>query len=525
MVGLLLLVLAPAACGDSSGDGDNGDDAGAGGSSGEAGSDTGGSSTGGSSTGGRGGTSTGGRGGTSAGEGGDAGDGVTGGSGGEGGEEMGGAGAGGEPTGGAGTGGMAGGGAGGAGAGGMAGGGAGAGGMAGGGTGGSAGSAPCTESPLRCALGTCPAGTSAAFYTASGVPVVIPDNNLTNPALATIAITTPGLVSRIVVQTSITHTFDADLEIGLVTPYATRDLSSDNGMGGDNYTNTVFADSGMLAITAGVAPFSDVYRPEQDLASLSGVPLAGNYRLRVADDLANDTGQITNFQLGVCQCLASSGQCEFGLACQNGIDDDSDGLIDCQEPNCASSPSCPKPESACGDGIDNDADTMVDCADPSCAWACEALNTSCTGANRIFAYAAGNLPQPIPPTGTSRIGAPIFASAGGSIVTAAVRFSATHTFTGDLSLLMSSPGSIILDLTSSNGGTGEHYLNTVFIDSAANPITGGTAPFTGPFRPEQALSGWTGQPALGLWQGDLSDSANGDGGSFDALSLAVCVTP
>ena len=133
----------------------------------------------------------------------------------------------------------------------------------------------------------------------------------------------------------------------------------------------------MRVISDGMAPFTGVFRPEQELASLSGVPLAGNYRLSVADDSGGDEGNLASFTLGVCQCLASSGQCEFGLACLNGTDDDGDALIDCLDPNCAAS--CPKPESACNDSMDNDGDTLVDCADPSCAWACQALGSACTG--------------------------------------------------------------------------------------------------------------------------------------------------
>jgi subtilisin-like proprotein convertase family protein len=447
-----------------------------------------------------------------------------------GGEDMGGAGAGGEPsTGGAGgSGAVAGGGAGGsagtsAGAAGLSGGGTGGAGTGGGGTGGSGGGA-CTESPIRCALGTCPAGTSPAFYTASNVPVAIPDA-AANPALVTIAITTPGLVSKIVAQTSITHPFDGDLDISLVTPYFSRDLSSDNGSGGDNYTNTVFADSGTAVITSGTAPFTGIYRPEQELASLSGTLLAGNYRLQVVDDATGDIGQVTNFALGVCQCLASSGNCEFGLACQNGLDDDGDGLVDCQESACTSAPGCPKPESACGDGIDNDADNLTDCADPSCAWACTALSSACTGTNRLYTYRSNDLPQVITDAAQAQLLAPIYTAAGGTIVAAAIRFSAEHDFVADLDLSITSPGGTLLDLTSDNGSGGDDYLDTVFIDSAATSITAGTPPFTGSFRPEQALSAWAGQTGTGLWHVNLFDDASSDGGNLTEVSLALCVAP
>jgi subtilisin-like proprotein convertase family protein len=335
-------------------------------------------------------------------------------------------------------------------------------------------------------------------------------------------------VSRIAVQTSITHPFDGDIDMSLVTPYGARELSSDNGSAGDNYTDTVFSDDATIAITAGAPPYTGTFAPEQDLAVFTGVPLSGSYRLRVADDQPEDTGQITSFSIGVCQCLASSGQCEFGLACQNGVDDDGDGLVDCQEAACASSPGCPKPESACGDALDNDGDNLVDCSDPSCAWACTALGSACTGANRIFTYGPTNLPQTLPQIGAAGFPAPIFSASGGSVVAAAVRFNATHTYVADLVLTLSSPAGTQRVLTSANGGLGDNYIDTVFIDSALAVIgtTGyDTAPFTGNYQPEEPFSAWAGQSALGIWQGELTDVETGDGGSFTELSLALCVAP
>jgi hypothetical protein len=66
-------------------------------------------------------------------------------------------------------------------------------------------------------------------------------------------------------------------------------------------------------------------------------------------------------------CLTS----EFGEACAGGDDDDCDGLVDCDDPDCAGSgcsSSCLAEESGvhCTDGIDNDCDGTVDCLDANC---------------------------------------------------------------------------------------------------------------------------------------------------------------
>jgi len=54
--------------------------------------------------------------------------------------------------------------------------------------------------------------------------------------------------------------------------------------------------------------------------------------------------------------------------CDNGTDDDCNMLIDCADMACTGSPECcmPIPES-CTNGSDDDCDMLIDCADPSCA--------------------------------------------------------------------------------------------------------------------------------------------------------------
>src|SRR5438552_1030376 len=58
-------------------------------------------------------------------------------------------------------------------------------------------------------------------------------------------------------------------------------------------------------------------------------------------------------------------------SCVNGVDDDGDGLVDCADPDCDGSGSCPENTAArCSDGRDNDGDGLVDCNDPNCAAFC-----------------------------------------------------------------------------------------------------------------------------------------------------------
>lgn len=54
------------------------------------------------------------------------------------------------------------------------------------------------------------------------------------------------------------------------------------------------------------------------------------------------------------------------LACDDGADGDGDGLVDLADPGCAS-PAGATESPACNDGADNDGDGLVDLADPACA--------------------------------------------------------------------------------------------------------------------------------------------------------------
>ncbi len=80
-------------------------------------------------------------------------------------------------------------------------------------------------------------------------------------------------------------------------------------------------------------------------------------------------------------CAASCTPSEFGEQCTDTIDNDCDGIIDCRDPDCASNAACAPPpppppgctrefpffaEIACSDGRDNDCDGAIDCDDSDC---------------------------------------------------------------------------------------------------------------------------------------------------------------
>ncbi len=62
-------------------------------------------------------------------------------------------------------------------------------------------------------------------------------------------------------------------------------------------------------------------------------------------------------------------------ACDDGLDDDGDGLTDCEDPGCFARAPCA--ESICTDGLDDDGDGLIDCADDQCAGRRECREFSC----------------------------------------------------------------------------------------------------------------------------------------------------
>jgi len=88
--------------------------------------------------------------------------------------------------------------------------------------------------------------------------------------------------------TKLLHHRDQDLDISLIGPDGTSVLlTSDNGGTGPNYVGTTFDDSAVNFITAGTAPFSGKFRPEQPLAAFVGKSASavnGTWKLRIRDE-------------------------------------------------------------------------------------------------------------------------------------------------------------------------------------------------------------------------------------------------
>ncbi len=143
-------------------------------------------------------------------------------------------------------------------------------------------------------------------------------------------------------------------------------------------------------------------------------------------------------------------------------------------------------------------------------------------------YTTGNLATPLPDLTTVDI--PLNVPDTGGVTDVNVRIRLNHTFDGDLNISLIGPDGTAVDLSSGNGAGGDNFGSgandcsgqpTIFDDSAAALITAGTAPFAGTFRPEQALSAFSGKPSGGTWKLRVSDVAGADVGTLFCFQLEI----
>jgi subtilisin-like proprotein convertase family protein len=96
----------------------------------------------------------------------------------------------------------------------------------------------------------------------------------------------------------------------------------------------------------------------------------------------------------------------------------------------------------------------------------------------------------------------------------------THTYDGDLSFdLTHLSGNV--SLINRRGGSGDNFIGTNLNDSATIPISSGSAPFTGNYKPESPLSAFNGLSTNGSWVLSITDHATFDTGFLKAWCISL----
>ncbi|MBS0195675.1 MAG: S8 family serine peptidase [Planctomycetes bacterium] len=115
---------------------------------------------------------------------------------------------------------------------------------------------------------------------------------------STLTVTDSREILDVNVKLDISHTFDADLVISLISPLNREVvLFNRRGGSGDNLTNTIFDDEGSLAIAGGAAPFAGTFRPEASLGGFDGTNGNGTWTLKITDAAGLNSGTLNSWSL------------------------------------------------------------------------------------------------------------------------------------------------------------------------------------------------------------------------------------
>ncbi|NMB99899.1 MAG: hypothetical protein GYA35_06435, partial [Thermoanaerobaculaceae bacterium] len=136
-------------------------------------------------------------------------------------------------------------------------------------------------------------------------------------------------------------------------------------------------------------------------------------------------------------------------------------------------------------------------------------------------YVYSGAAVPVPDNDSTGVDVPINVSDSGTITDVNVTINITHTWDADLDIYLVHPDGTVVELSTDNGSSGDNYTNTTFDDSAPTPITSGSAPFTGTYRPEGSLAALNGKDLNGVWNLRVKDDTSGDTGTVQNYSLQI----
>jgi len=117
---------------------------------------------------------------------------------------------------------------------------------------------------------------------------------------STLVVSGASLVTDVNVTVDITHTYDGDLEVYLISPSGTKvELFTQVGGWGGNFTGTTLDDEAATVITGAAAPFSGTFRPEGLLSTFDGEDANGTWTLEITDTATADTGTLNRWSLQI----------------------------------------------------------------------------------------------------------------------------------------------------------------------------------------------------------------------------------
>ena len=291
-----------------------------------------------------------------------------------------------------------------------------------------------------------------------------------------------------------------DTEIRLFASDGTTQLSADDD-GGPGYCSLTTA-----AVNVGnrhLLPGTYYISVEEHLSDA----LIADYTVQITFTAVCGNGIIEGYEAcdGAANCSAT---CSIVPVCGDGMVGAAEA---CDDGNAANGDGC---SSACA----VEPGFVCPAGSPS---VCMAIIT-CPAPKQLLVFSASGLPLTIVDnaTVTSTINVPTVKT----VSQAVLQIDVSHTYDADLDITLKSPAAVAgIDLTSDNGANGDGYTSTFFSDTCVPLVVTGVAPFSSCYKPEAALSAFSGQPSNGAWVLGVGDDALGDSGTLNAWKLTLCV--
>jgi subtilisin-like proprotein convertase family protein len=351
------------------------------------------------------------------------------------------------------------------------------------------------------------------------------------------------------VTLDISHLFDADLDVFLVSPSGTRvQLFSDVGSTRENFTNTTLDDEASSSITSGIAPFSGTFRPEGLLSTFDGENANGIWILEVTDDAEDDEGVLNSWSLSITgqeRSTTTDGSGNYSFEdlppavynVREVMRSDWEQTLG-QPPVTVSSggrvtgidfgnwqgrQSQPEPGSLAGlvwNDLDSDGEKdSNELGLPDWTIYVDGNGNGQFDSAAVRTVASTAVPRSIDDLST--VTSQLSFSGLNSVTDVNITFDITHSFAGDLDVYLISPLGTQVELFSGVGGQFNNFTGTTLDQDADTSIADGTAPFTGTFSPEGLLSDFNGENPNGIWRLLIRDTADGDEGTLNSWSLEI----
>lgn len=148
------------------------------------------------------------------------------------------------------------------------------------------------------------------------------------------------------------------------------------------------------------------------------------------------------------------------------------------------------------------------------------VNGDSTFGGSPVSVSSADVPKAIPDVSTATSTLAVSGTTG-TVADINVTLNITHTYDSDLVVTLISPTGTQVVLMNQEGGSGDNFTGTILDDQAATPISTGSAPFSGTYRPDNPLAGFNGETANGTWTLQVDDVAGGDTGTINSWSLLI----